>query len=451
MKRCRNGGIKKRCGCQRKLWTKCAHPWHAGYHHAGHEHRISLDKLAGTADDAATKTGALALLDRFRTMVRAGECPCAGCVKRRPAAPATLVTPDGLTFAAYGDIFLKACPKRRGKHKGQPRDPNGSEASLLRRLAELPGADGEPLKSRAIGSITQVDLERALSRVRDAGRAASTRNKFLVMARLLSSWGQRKGYLSRSWLTDDAEDAPVLQRAAGVKRHRRVDDEEERALLRHATDGLQRLVIAAIETGCRQGELLGLQWADVALERKEQELTIRTSKTGAGRTVPISPRLRAVLELLRNDPAGEPHAPNVYVFGHVGAGRPGFPQKAWETAVLKAHNVTPAWTPNNALTPESREALRRIDLTFHDLRHEAGSRMMQAGWPLFHIQQMLGHSNIAQTSTYLNATRAGLHDSMRRFGTSQETIRTSVAHESAVDQRPVRESADAPAPQLTIN
>jgi len=36
-------------------------------------------------------------------------------------------------------------------------------------------------------------------------------------------------------------------------------------------------------------------------------------------------------------------------------------------------------------------------------------------WPLHHVQEMLGHANVSQTSTYLNATRIGLHDSMRRF------------------------------------
>jgi hypothetical protein len=43
--------------------------------------------------------------------------------------------------------------------------------------------------------------------------------------------------------------------------------------------------------------------------------------------------------------------------------------------------------------------------------------MVEAGWPLHHVQQMLGHANLSQTSTYLNATSTGMQDSMRRFGT----------------------------------
>ena len=67
------------------------------------------------------------------------------------------------------------------------------------------------------------------------------------------------------------------------------------------------------------------------------------------------------------------------------------------------------------LAAASRQAVQSIDLHFHDLRHEAGSRWLEAGWPLHHVQAMLGHANLSQTSTYLNATKTGLHDSMKRF------------------------------------
>jgi integrase len=84
--------------------------------------------------------------------------------------------------------------------------------------------------------------------------------------------------------------------------------------------------------------------------------------------------------------------------------------------VLKAHGHVPQWTKTNkALTAASRATLEAIDLHFHDLRHEGGSRLLEAGWPLHHVQHMLGHANVSQTSTYLNATRVGLHESMRRF------------------------------------
>ena len=52
---------------------------------------------------------------------------------------------------------------------------------------------------------------------------------------------------------------------------------------------------------------------------------------------------------------------------------------------------------------------------WHDLRHEAGSRWIEAGWPIHHVQQMLGHADLKQTSTYLNATVSGIEASTRRM------------------------------------
>jgi integrase len=53
--------------------------------------------------------------------------------------------------------------------------------------------------------------------------------------------------------------------------------------------------------------------------------------------------------------------------------------------------------------------LREIDLHFHDLRHEAGSRKLEAGWPLHAVSRWLGHSKLTTTDTYLNATTRLLH------------------------------------------
>ena len=54
------------------------------------------------------------------------------------------------------------------------------------------------------------------------------------------------------------------------------------------------------------------------------------------------------------------------------------------------------------LTAASRATLATIDLHFHDLRREAGSRWLEGGVPLHTIRDWLGHTSIAQTSTYLS-------------------------------------------------
>ena len=121
----------------------------------------------------------------------------------------------------------------------------------------------------------------------------------------------------------------------------------------------------------------------------------------------------------KTDPTGKDFKPEDFVFGDVVGRQITDIKKAWETAVLKAHGHTPKWVRNNSLSPASREAFRAANLTFHDLRHEAGSRLLEAGWPIHNVAHMLGHANIAQTSTYLNATRVGLQDAMRRLDASR--------------------------------
>jgi integrase len=62
------------------------------------------------------------------------------------------------------------------------------------------------------------------------------------------------------------------------------------------------------------------------------------------------------------------------------------------------------------VSAENRAKLHEIDLNFHDLRHEAGSRKLEAGWPLHAVSRWLGHSKLTTTDTYLNATTRLLHD-----------------------------------------
>jgi hypothetical protein len=98
--------------------------------------------------------------------------------------------------------------------------------------------------------------------------------------------------------------------------------------------------------------------------------------------------------------------------------------------------------------PESRAALRTIDLHFHDLRHEAGSRWLEAGWPLHKVRDMLGHATIDQTDTYLSVERMGLHEEMRRYdGTRCNPVAKSVESELPTDRNDKAESAK----QVTVN
>ena len=213
---------------------------------------------------------------------------------------------------------------------------------------------------------------------------------------------------------------------------------------------LYAVVQAALETGMRRGEILSLQWWQVRFEPKaEIFLPAAKTKTKADRKIPISSTLKAVLEMRDTGPDGEKHPPSAYVFGNEAGEAVKNIKHAWQRAVLVAHGIKPAYVTTTKpgqkkeriivrlarLTPECQQQLRAIDLHFHDLRREAGSRWLDGGVPLHRVQAWLGHTNISQTSTYLRADGADDDEAMRRFearvtkcATDSETGAQSGAH-----------------------
>src|SRR4030088_2313408 len=55
-----------------------------------------------------------------------------------------------------------------------------------------------------------------------------------------------------------------------------------------------------------------------------------------------------------------------------------------------------------------------VGLNFHDLRREAGSRLLESGMPEHHVQRFLDHANLSTTSRYLKTTRRGMHEALTR-------------------------------------
>jgi integrase len=439
MKRHRNGGLRKACGCPRRKWPKCGHSWHFNFKvRGGQNYRFSVDVEAGKHIES--KTDAEALADKWRSAIREGTFRRRADVPAPAAAPST---PDTITLADFGRTYFE----RRGK------PVSANDRSSLVRLSAFAPEGQRPLGETPIGAITEDAIELFFAQLRNEGRAASTRNKYVGLVKAMFRWAVKKGYLARNPVAD----SEGIRREKHAKRNRRlapdvfddagkiVREGEERRLLAVAGPHLQRLIIGALETGCRRGELLNLRWQDVNLGRREITVRAEITKTRTHRALPISSRLAAVLEMARTQLvaflSGDGHArlsdqeraalvARSFVFGDAAGFRVRNVKKAWEVAILKAHGHGPEWT-DTKLSAMSRAALKAIDLHFHDLRHEAGSRLLEAGWPLHHVQEMLGHANVSQTSTYLNATRIGLQDSMRRFDDSSARCKP-VANEAQI-------------------
>jgi integrase len=145
------------------------------------------------------------------------------------------------------------------------------------------------------------------------------------------------------------------------------------------------MIITALDTGMRRGEMLALRFTDIDWKRQLIVLRGETAKSLKTRSVPVvTARLRAVLEWLRLDADDQTKPDEALVFSDQ-AGEPvGRFRTAWVTAVLKAHGIKPEWKAYGwtALTPEYGEQFRRIGLRWHDLRHEYASRLVEKGVPL---------------------------------------------------------------------
>jgi hypothetical protein len=126
--------------------------------------------------------------------------------------------------------------------------------------------------------------------------------------------------------------------------------------------------------------------------------------------VPISTeRLRDVIAWLRLDADGEEKPDDTLVFSNE-AGEPlRLFHRTWQSIVLRAYSHTPTWAPRlnyHGLSDESPATFRRINLRWHDLRHEYASRLVEQGVPLAQVRDLLGHASITTTERYDNQTLA---------------------------------------------
>jgi integrase len=218
-------------------------------------------------------------------------------------------------------------------------------------------------------------------------------DRALERLRHLFNWAIEKGYVERTPFR--RQHVTVVHFRKDENRTRRLEPGEEHRLLAHASPALQALIIAALETGCRRGEPLGLRWRDVKATAGVLLLPGAITKTGAPRDVPMTQRLRAVLELRKHAPDGQELGPAAFVFGNEVGEAVADIREPWEAACAAA-GIT--------------------DLHFHDLRREFASRLRETpGVSDHHVRDWLGHAEMATTSRYLATTRVGLQHARRAF------------------------------------
>jgi integrase len=139
------------------------------------------------------------------------------------------------------------------------------------------------------------------------------------------------------------------------------------------------------------------------------EIRLRAQNTKARRLsiLPMSHRLRALLDMRRHDASGQIVGPDAFVFGNAVGECIQTVDTAW-TAACRRANI--------------------VGLNFHDLRREAGSRLLESGMPEHYVQRFLDHANLSTTSRYLKTKRRGMHEALERVEERRNRC-TTVAHE----------------------
>ncbi|AAZ97761.1 site-specific recombinase, phage integrase family [Thiobacillus denitrificans ATCC 25259] len=179
-------------------------------------------------------------------------------------------------------------------------------------------------------------------------------------------------------------------------RDRRLQPEEEKYLLTACEQHVALLSRFALETAARLGELLALRWADVDTTKRVmviRGIDERGTKSGdALRAVPLSPAAVSVLDELKKLPRG--------IDGRVfywWKASDSF-SKTWGRALTRAHASYIADCEKAGGEPDQAFL---IDLRFHDLRHEATSRLFEKGvFDSMEVASITGHKTLAMLKRY---------------------------------------------------
>jgi len=148
-------------------------------------------------------------------------------------------------------------------------------------------------------------------------------------------------------------------------------------------DHLTPLVLLAMNTGLRRGELLSLDWADIDMENRMLLVRAENAKSGKQRFVPLNIEAHDVLIRWKRQRGGVGE-----VFGIADA------KTSW-TRLLEEAEIE--------------------NFRFHDLRHHFASRLVRAGVDLNTVRELLGHADLKMTLRYAHLCQRTLASAVAKL------------------------------------
>lgn len=230
-------------------------------------------------------------------------------------------------------------------------------------------------------AIEPEDLER-YKQVRLSKAKPATVNRELALFKHFVRYAAQ-----RDWVGEAR--AAQLRRVALLKeppgRVRDLTPDEESRLLAKCAARTRAIVVAALLTGMRQGEIIGLRTEQVHLDAREIILT--RTKSNRVRRVPIAESLVPVLEKA------------------LAASRSGF---VFENRLGQPYTACGL----RCLFNRARKEAKLGDFRFHDLRHACATALRRTGADLDVIRRILGHSTLAMTLRYAHVSDELMRDAV---------------------------------------
>ncbi|HEX8370874.1 MAG TPA: site-specific integrase [Pyrinomonadaceae bacterium] len=205
-------------------------------------------------------------------------------------------------------------------------------------------------------------------------RKISTVNRELQLLRAIFRFAKSDKLISAS----PFDDQQIISASAELERDRTLSPEEERRLLAVCVDNkahLRPLIITAIDTAMRRGELFKLCWRDVNFDDGIIIVQATNTKTEKTRFIGMTSRMKdELIKLWEVSPKDR----DTIVFGITNTIK-----KSWKTACHLAGIE---------------------DLHFHDLRHTATTRLIRASVPQSEAMKITGHTQLKTFQRYMNLT-----------------------------------------------
>lgn len=200
--------------------------------------------------------------------------------------------------------------------------------------------------------------------------SVATANRELAMMRRMTNIALREGWIVRDPFLGDRS---LINLTAETKRERILNrSEEERLLMACSSETrshIKPLIVLALDTSLRRGELFRLRWQDIDFQNRVIRIDATHTKTQREKTVPLTSRAETELLKLKQFAEG----PRVFPFADV--------KRSF----------------NNATKEAGLEGVR-----FHDLRHTAITRLVRGGFSIGEAGKIAGHTQPQTTYRYIN-------------------------------------------------